>query len=68
MVRSVVGALLFCSLIICFAAVPARANSGELLSFEGIGNLQAVGSFYNGGGLSSTPNYGVTFSSNFYGP
>lgn len=67
MVRSVVGALLFCSLIVCFAAVPARANSGELLSFEGIGNLQAVGSFYNGGGLSSTPNYGVTFSSNFYG-
>lgn len=67
MVRSIVGAVLFCALIVCFAAVPASANSGELLSFEGIGNLQAVGSFYNGSGLSSTPNYGVTFSSNFYG-
>lgn len=67
MVRSVLGTLLFCSLIICVAVVPASANSGELLSFEGIGNLQPVGSFYNGAGLSSTPNYGVTFSSNFYG-
>jgi len=67
MVRSILGALLFCALVASFAAVPASATSGELLSFNGIGNLQAVGSFYNGGGLTSTPNYGVTFSSNFYG-
>lgn len=45
----------------------AFANSGELLSFQGLGSLQQVGNFYNGSGLSGTPNYGVTFSSNFFG-
>jgi hypothetical protein len=48
-------------------AASAFANSGELLSFQGLGSLQQVGNFYNGAGLSSTPNYGVTFSSNFFG-
>lgn len=45
----------------------ASANSTDLLTFSGLQNGQLVGNFYNGGGLSSTPNYGVTFSSNFYG-
>lgn len=48
-------------------STPALANSGELLNFQGLGDLQPVGNFYNGGGLTSTPNYGITFSSNFYG-
>jgi hypothetical protein len=48
-------------------SVSAFANSGELLNFQGFPDLQPVGNFYNGGGLSDTPNYGVTFSSNFYG-
>lgn len=50
-----------------FWAVSAFANSGELMTFQGLPNMQQVGNFYNGGGLSSTPNYGVTFSSSFYG-
>lgn len=61
----------FCSAailsIVVLASASAFASSGELLNFQYLGNLQQVGSFYNGGGLSSTPNYGITFSSNFYG-
>jgi hypothetical protein len=54
------------SIVLIFSA-SAFASSGELLDFQYLGNLQQVGNFYNGGGLSSTPNYGITFSSNFYG-
>src|SRR5271169_679862 len=54
------------SLFILLAS-SAFANSGELMNFQYLGDLQPVGNFYNGGGLSSTPNYGVTFSSNFFG-
>jgi hypothetical protein len=54
--------------ILLLVSVAAYANSGgELLSFQGLGNEQSVANFYNGGGLSGTPNYGVTFSSNFLG-
>ena len=53
--------------IVVLACASAFANSGELLNFQYLGNFQQVGNFYNGGGLSSTPNYGITFSSNFYG-
>ena len=42
-------------------------RSGVLLNFQGLGDLQTVGNFYDGAGLASTPNYGITFSSNFYG-
>jgi hypothetical protein len=52
---------------VSLCAVSAFANSGELLDFQGLVNLQTVGNFYNGAGRSITPNYGVTFSSNFYG-
>jgi hypothetical protein len=48
-------------------ATVAGANSTDLLTFAGLKDGQLVGNFYNGGGLASTPNYGVTFSSNFYG-
>ncbi len=54
------------SFLLMFSA-SAFAGSGELLTFQYLGNLQQVGTFYDGGGLSSTPNYGITFSSNFYG-
>jgi hypothetical protein len=60
----------FCAVvlsILLLASAAAHATSGELLSFQGLGNEQAVGNFYNGGGLASTPNYGVSFSSNFLG-
>jgi hypothetical protein len=67
MVRPVLGSLVFLALLVSFSATPALANSGELLNFQGLGDLQPVGNFYNGGGLVNTPNYGITFSSNFYG-
>jgi len=61
----------FCSAIVLwlliFGSASAFANSGALLSFQGLGDLQPVGNFYNGSGLPGTPNYGVTFSSNFFG-
>jgi hypothetical protein len=65
MTRSVCSALILSFLLALSAS--AYANSGELLNFQGLGNLQQVGNFYNGSGLSDTPNYGVVFSSNFYG-
>ncbi len=57
--------------MVLFLSVPAHANSGELLNFNGLGNTQVVGTFnignfYNGGGFPGT-NYGVTFSSDFFG-
>jgi len=65
MMRSLYSALILSVTLILSAS--AYANSGELLNFQGLGDLQPVGNFYNGAGLPSTPNYGVTFSSNFYG-
>ncbi len=49
-----------------------NANAGTMvLDFEGVGNLESVGSFYNGGtggsGSGPGPNFGVTFSSNALG-
>jgi hypothetical protein len=65
MMRSV-----FCAVvpsILLLVSTAAYATSGQLLSFQGLGNEQSVGNFYNGAGLPGTPNYGVTFSSNFLG-
>jgi len=46
----------------------ASANSVELLNFNYLKNVQPVGNFYDGGTSNpAVPNYGVTFSSNFYG-
>ena len=66
MVRSMLKIVVLVSAVL-LASVSAFADSGELLTFSGLGDNQPVGNFYNGGGLTSTPNYGVTFSSNFYG-
>jgi hypothetical protein len=63
--RFAFSAVILSSLLLLSAA--ASANSGELLSFQGLGDMQPVGNFYNGSGLTATPNYGVTFSSNFFG-
>jgi PEP-CTERM motif len=65
MTRSVCSAVVLSILLLLSAS--AYANSGILLTFQGVGDLQQVGNFYNGGGLTSTPNFGITFSSNFYG-
>jgi len=57
----------FVVIVLLLSSSAAYAHSGELLNFQGLGDLQAVGDFYNGGGISGTPNYGITFSSNFLG-
>jgi len=64
MIRSLCSAVL---LSVLFLASSAFASSGDLLNFQGLGDLQAVSNFYNGSGLGATPNYGVTFSPNFLG-
>jgi hypothetical protein len=65
MPRSVSAAVML-SLWFFLSASFAHANSVELLTFIGLQDGQPVGNFYNGAGLASTPNYGVTFS-NFIG-
>lgn len=66
MVRSVCKACILAGAILILS-LSAFANSGELMNFQGVLNNAPIGNFYNGSGLASTPNYGVTFSSNFYG-
>jgi hypothetical protein len=66
MVRSMLKVAILVTAVIV-SAVSAFADSGELLTFQGLNDMQPVGNFYNGAGLGSTPNYGVTFSSNFFG-
>jgi hypothetical protein len=66
MVRSMLKVTLIVSAIL-LGSVSAFAHSGELLIFQGVLDNQPIGDFYNGGGLASTPNYGITFSSNFFG-
>jgi len=65
MVR-LIGTVLVVSLALLFSSSFAHANSAELLTFDGLQNNQLVGNFYNGGGMPSTPNYGVSFSSNVF--
>jgi hypothetical protein len=65
MVRGLCTALIL-SVGLLLSASFAGANSTELLTFSGLKNGQLVGNFYNGSGLVSTPNFGVTFSSNIY--
>ena len=57
--------------ILLLISVSAFAHSGgELLSFQGIHDMQEVGNFYDGGQGPGIPrgvhNYGVSFSSNFF--
>ncbi len=65
MARLIGRGLLLCILIFSAGAVAAHATPVDFLNFNYLPNLQAVGNFYDGG--SKAPNYGVTFSSNFYG-
>jgi len=67
MSRSKMSSLVLSVLMAACLSTSAFANSGELLNFHGLGDLSPVGNFYNGGGLADTPNYGVSFSSNFFG-
>lgn len=54
-------------LLLLLSASFASASS-ELLNFNYLQSGQQVGNFYNGGaGNPTVPNFGVTFSSNFYG-
>jgi len=66
MVRSMLKVIVLVTAVSFFTA-SAFAHAGEILTFQGLGDQQPVGNFYNGGGLASTPNYGVSFSSNFFG-
>jgi len=66
MVRSTLKTAFFLT-VLMLCAVSAFANSSFVMTFQGLGDLQPVGNFYNGSGLTTTPNYGVTFSSNFMG-
>jgi len=66
MSRLFVAAFAVSALLLSASAAYAH-SSGQLLSFQGLGDLQPVGNFYNGSGISGTPNYGITFSSNFMG-
>jgi len=65
MTRFVSRALALSTILLLSAC--AFADSSMFLNFAGLGDLQQVNNFYNGSGLTSTPNFGVTFSSNFYG-
>ena len=66
MVRVVRSMCVLSLFVISFLSL-AHADSVEVLTFKGLLDQQQVGDFYNGGGLTDTPNYGITFSSNFYG-
>lgn len=59
-------AKLFVTLLIALTSSAAFANSVELLNFNYLGDLQQVGNFYNGSGPADR-NYGITFSSDFFG-
>jgi hypothetical protein len=65
MTRSVCSAAIL-SILLLFS-VSAYAHSGELLSFQGLGDLQQVGGFYDGPGPGAAHNIGVTFTPNFFG-
>jgi PEP-CTERM motif len=53
--------------ILLLSVAPAFAGPIDLLNFNYLQDGQQVGNFYNGGGPSNVPNFGVSFSSNFYG-
>lgn len=61
-------ALVGLALVAATATISAAQAAPFVLTFEGLGDQEAVGDFYNGGlggnGSGPGPNYGVTFSSN----
>src|SRR5690242_12062848 len=55
------------ALMLLATSAPVYANSGTLLTFSGLKDMEAVGNFYSGGTNMSGfmgPNFGITFSSN----
>lgn len=65
MARSLSTSLILSLMILCTVSF-AHADPVEFLNFAYLGNLQQVGNFYNGGSPQAS-NFGITFSSNFYG-
>ena len=67
-IKRIIGRAFVAALTGCLAISPAAAAT--VLTFEGIGDLEPVGGFYNGeqanGGIGSGPgpNFGITFSTN----
>jgi hypothetical protein len=56
------------TLVLLLLSASFASASSELLNFNYLQSGQQVGNFYNGSGSNSTvPNFGVSFSSNFYG-
>jgi hypothetical protein len=55
------------SLWLILSASFANADSVDFLNFNYVKDGQQIGNFYNGGGNSGVPNFGITFSSNVYG-
>jgi PEP-CTERM motif len=66
MSRLLVASMIMLALVFSASGAYAHSN-GQLLNFNQLGDLTPVGNFYNGGGVPTTPNYGITFSSNFMG-
>lgn len=67
MLRSILIVLLAGLAILWLCSPPAMATSGELLTFQGLGDLRGIGNLYNGRGLPFPLSFGTTFSSNVYG-
>ena len=67
MLRSILIVLLAGLALLWLCSTAAMATSGGFHTFQELGDLRWVGNFYNGRGLPNPPNYGTTFSSNFYG-
>jgi len=66
MARSV-SAFLILAAFLMLSVSFAGASSVELLNFTGLQDGQSVQNFYNGSGVAATPNFGITFSTNFVG-
>jgi hypothetical protein len=56
------------SLVVVFSAAAFLRPAGAVkLDFEGVGNDNLVGNFYNGGGGGPSKNYGITFGTSARG-
>jgi hypothetical protein len=60
-----IASLVFLSVSTFAASCPLSGSPLPCyMNFYGAKDMQLASSFYNGGGIPTTPNYGVTFSSN----
>jgi hypothetical protein len=55
------------SLSVILSASFASADTVDFLNFNYVKDGQQIGNFYDGGGNSGVPNFGITFSSSVYG-